>query len=61
MSGIKWNLLLLATLGVFSIIGMGISIGANSYTGMIVCFILFVAIMGYGFKTKKKMRDNGEI
>ncbi|MCR2820861.1 YlaF family protein [Lederbergia panacisoli] len=61
MSGIKWNLLLLAILGVFSIVGFGIFVGVKSYIGMTVCFILFIAIMGYGFKTKKKMRENGQI
>ncbi|MBS4193846.1 YlaF family protein [Lederbergia citri] len=61
MNGIKWNLLLLATIGAFSIVGIGISVGTNSYIGMIICFIILVAVMTYGFKTKKKMRDEGKL
>ncbi|MCJ8006128.1 YlaF family protein [Lederbergia wuyishanensis] len=61
MNGIKWNLLLLATIGAFSIVGIGISVGLDSYFGMIVCFIVLVAVMGFGFRTKKKMRDGGKL
>ncbi|MBW8348680.1 YlaF family protein [Bacillus sp. IITD106] len=61
MNGIKWNLLLLATIGAFSIVGFGISVGASSYIGMIACLIILIAVTGYGFKTKKKMRDEGKL
>ncbi|MBS4198813.1 YlaF family protein [Bacillus sp. FJAT-49732] len=61
MNGIKWNLLLFATIGALSIVGIGISLGEGSYIGMIACFIILIAVVGYGFKTKKKMRDEGKL
>ncbi|MBS4177264.1 YlaF family protein [Lederbergia citrea] len=61
MNNIKWNLLFLAILATFSIVGIGIFLGARSSVGMIVCLIILVAVMGYGFKVKKKMLDAGKL
>jgi hypothetical protein len=60
VSNIKWNFLFLAVLAALSIVGMGVSLGERSLAGMIVCFVLLVSAMGYGFKTKKKLRDAGK-
>lgn len=61
MTGIKWNFLFLAVLAAFSIVGMGISLGEKSLLGMLVCFVVLVSVMGYGFKTKKKLRESGKL
>ncbi|MEK3887112.1 DUF5325 family protein [Bacillus sp. FSL K6-3431] len=61
MNNIKWNLLLLATLATFSIIGIGFSIGAKSIASASISILCLIGIMGYGFITKKKMRDEGKL
>ncbi len=61
MKGIQWNLLLLSTLGAFSIIGIGFSIGAKSLFGVLISIILLIGIMGLGFIIKKKMRETGKL
>lgn len=61
MKNIKWNLLFLAILGAASIVGIGIFLGERSPIGMIICFLTLVIIMGFGFKIKKKMRDEGRL
>lgn len=61
MNGLKWNFLLLAIIAALSIIGMGFSLGAGSLIGMIVCLIILISIMGYGFATKKKYREAGKL
>ena len=61
MTNIKWNLLLLAVLAAFSIIGIGIFLGARSPLGIIFSAIILVVVMGYAFKTKKKMIDEGKL
>lgn len=61
MRGIKWNFLLLAILAASSIIGMGVALAENSLLGMFICFIILMAVMGYGFATKKKYREAGKL
>lgn len=61
MKEIKWNLLFLAILAAASIIGIGMFLGAQNIYGIIFSFIVLVATMAYGFKTKKKMRNEGKI
>ncbi|MBM7716762.1 YlaF family protein [Siminovitchia sp. FSL H7-0308] len=61
MTGIKWNFLCLAILAAFSIVGMGISLGVQSMLGMLICLIILVSVMGYGFKMKKKLREAGRL
>ncbi|RWR12393.1 YlaF family protein [Siminovitchia fortis] len=61
MNGIKWNFLFLAILAAFSIVGMGFSLGARSPIGIIICFIILISVMGYGFATKKRYRESGKL
>jgi hypothetical protein len=42
-------------------IGIGIAIGERSVIGVIACIAALVFVMGFGFKTKKKMREAGEL
>ncbi|MEH6905122.1 YlaF family protein [Neobacillus drentensis] len=61
MKNVKWPLLVYAILAATSIMGIGIAISEKSITGAIGCIVAIVIIMGMGFKTKKRMRENGEI
>jgi hypothetical protein len=61
MKGIKWIPFLFAILSASSMMGIGIAIAEKSLIGVISCVIALILIMGFGFKTKRKMRENGEL
>ena len=61
MNNLKWPLLIYAILAAASIVGIGISISEKSLIGALGCIVAVVVIMGMGFKTKSKMRKNGEL
>ncbi|MFD2443370.1 YlaF family protein [Bacillus sp. CGMCC 1.16607] len=61
MKKIKWPLLFFALLATASIMGIGIAIGERSILGIIACILALVFVMGFGFTTKKKMRENGKL
>ncbi|WML49394.1 YlaF family protein [Neobacillus sp. PS3-34] len=61
MKQIKWVLLVYAILSAFCMMGIGVAIGERSIIGGISCIVLLVLVMGFGFKTKKKMRENGQL
>ena len=56
---IKWPLLASAIAATLCMMGIGIAIAEQSVIGIFACSIALVFVMGYGFKTKKKMRENG--
>ena len=59
MKRIKLLFLLFALIATACIIGIGISVAERSIIGIITCILLLILIMGIGFITKKKMRENG--
>ncbi|WHY68570.1 YlaF family protein [Neobacillus sp. SuZ13] len=61
MKNVKWSLLVYAILAAASIMGIGVAISEKSIIGAIGCILAIIVIMGMGFKTKKKMRENGEL
>lgn len=61
MKQVKWTFLVYAVLATVCIMGIGIAIAEKSLIGAIVCVIGIIAVMGLGFKTKKRMRENGEL
>jgi arginine exporter protein ArgO len=61
MKKVKWPLLVYAILAAACIMGIGIAIGEKSIIGALCCIVAIIVIMGMGFKTKRKMRENGEI
>lgn len=61
MKKIKWIFVVYAILAAISIMGIGVAIGEESILGVIGSVIAVVLVMGFGFKTKAKMRANGEI
>ncbi|MBT2756162.1 YlaF family protein [Mesobacillus foraminis] len=61
MKQIKWVLLFFAIAAATCMIGIGIAIGERSFIGAAASIAALVFIMGFGFKTKKKLRERGEI
>ncbi|WP_066317954.1 YlaF family protein [Bacillus sp. FJAT-29814] len=61
MNQVKWNLLIYAILTAALIMGIGIAIAEKSMVGAIGCILAIIVVMGLGFKTKKRMRENGEL
>ena len=61
MNNVKWPLLIYAILAAASIVGIGIAISEKSFIGVLCCIAAVIFIMGLGFKTKRKMRENGEL
>ncbi|HWO96065.1 MAG TPA: YlaF family protein [Bacillus sp. (in: firmicutes)] len=61
MKDFKWIFLVYSILAATSIMAIGIFIGEKSIIGIIVSIISLFIIMGFGFSTKKKMRERGEL
>jgi hypothetical protein len=61
MKNIQWIFMLFAVLAAFSLGLIGIAIGERNTSGIVFGFVLFAAVMGLGFKTKRKMRGNGQL
>ncbi|WP_071459306.1 YlaF family protein [Bacillus massilinigeriensis] len=61
MKNIQWIFLGFAILSAVCMMGIGISIAEDSLTGVILSIIGLIAVMGYGFKTKKKRRESGKL
>ncbi|WP_335870460.1 YlaF family protein [Bacillus sp. 2205SS5-2] len=58
MKNIQWVFVLFATLAAAFIIGIGIFISEESFLGILLCIVSLIFIMGFGFKTKKKLRES---
>ncbi|MHC0037316.1 YlaF family protein [Pseudoneobacillus sp. C159] len=61
MKEIKWPMLLIAILAAAAIMGIGIAIAERSLIGILLCIVGLIFIMGFGFKTKKKLREAGKL
>ncbi|MGG3466520.1 YlaF family protein [Neobacillus pocheonensis] len=61
MKNIKWPLLIYAILAAASIMGIGVAISEKSLLGIIGSILAVIVIMGLGFSTKKRMRENGKL
>ncbi|KAF0820200.1 MULTISPECIES: YlaF family protein [unclassified Cytobacillus] len=59
MKKIKWPLLAFALGAAICMMGIGVAIGERSIIGIIIAIIALILVMGFGFKTKKKMREDG--
>lgn len=59
MKQIKWPLLAFAIAAALCMMGIGVAIAERSVLGIVGAIILLIFVMGFGFKTKKKMRENG--
>ncbi|MBA4537920.1 YlaF family protein [Bacillus aquiflavi] len=61
MKQIKWVFVLYAVAAAVSIGGIGVAIAERSILGILSCIIAVIVVMGLGFKTKRKMRENGQL
>jgi hypothetical protein len=61
MKQIKWIFVMYAIIAAASIMGIGVAISEKSVIGVMGSILLVVLVMGMGFKTKRKMRENGQI
>ncbi|MDQ0272427.1 YlaF family protein [Cytobacillus purgationiresistens] len=61
MKNIKWPFLGFAIAATVCIGSIGIAIGERSILGIFICIIAIFIVMGLGFKTKKKMREDGKL
>ncbi|AVD55690.1 MULTISPECIES: YlaF family protein [Heyndrickxia] len=61
MREIKWIFVFFSLAAFLSMCGIGVAIGAQSVAGILGCTALLIVIMGFGFKTKKKMREEGKL
>jgi len=59
VKNIKWVFVLYALLALLSMFAIGISVGLRSMPGVMISILILIFVMGFGFKTKKKMRDQG--
>jgi hypothetical protein len=59
MKKIKWPLLAFALGAAICMMGIGVAVAERSIIGVILAIISLIFVMGYGFKTKKKMREEG--
>jgi len=58
---IKWVFLLYAIGAAVMMMGIGVAIGESSIIGILCCIVLLMIILGFGFKTKKKWREEGRL
>ncbi|MFE8695336.1 YlaF family protein [Cytobacillus sp. FJAT-53684] len=61
MMQIKWPLLAFAIGAALCMMGIGIAVAESSIIGIFGAIITLILVMGFGFKTKKKMRENGTL
>ncbi|WP_046175171.1 YlaF family protein [Domibacillus indicus] len=61
MPAIQWPFLGFAVLAAACMIGTGIAIGEQSFLGIAASIILLLAVMGFGFSYKAKMRRAGKL
>ncbi|MCI2253241.1 DUF5325 family protein [Domibacillus sp. 8LH] len=61
MPTIQWPFLGFAVLAAACMIGIGIAIGEGSILGGALSIILLLAVMGFGFSYKAKMRRAGKL
>ena len=57
MRNIKWIFVLYSLGAMLSMAFIGIAVALRSIPLVIIFIILLFVVMGFGFKTKKKMRD----
>ncbi|AZB42784.1 hypothetical protein CEF21_11025 [Bacillus sp. FJAT-42376] len=55
----KWIFLVLAILAAVMMMMIGVSVGLRSVLGILASIIGLCAVMGFGFATKKRMREKG--
>lgn len=61
MKDIKWIFVLYSIGAVLAMCSIGVFVGRSSILGIIISIVALILVMGYGFKTKKSMREAGTL
>lgn len=61
MKDIKWIFVLYSIAAILAMCAIGVSVAFRSIPAALVAIIALIFIMGYGFKTKKKLREQGAL
>jgi len=61
LKDIKWIFIPYAVGAVLAMCGIGVAIATKSFIGGILAILALILIMGYGFKMKKKLREQGAL
>ncbi|ANU19763.1 hypothetical protein BBI15_05840 [Planococcus plakortidis] len=56
---IKWIFVLYSLAAIGAMVLIGVAVALRSVTGIFLSTLLLMAIMGFGFKRKKEMREAG--
>jgi len=59
VKNIKWVFVLYSILALLCMMLIGVSVGLRSIPGILISIVLLIFVMGFGFKTKKKLREQG--
>ncbi|MFJ8066252.1 YlaF family protein [Psychrobacillus sp. NPDC096426] len=59
MGNIKWIFVLYSLGAILSMALIGIAVALRNIPLVFLFLVLLFVVMGFGFKTKKKMRDQG--
>lgn len=61
LKDMKWIFVFYSIAAVLSMCAIGVAVGMRSIPVAVLGMIALVLVMGYGFKTKKKMREQGAL
>ena len=61
MKNIKWVFVLYSLAALLSMFAIEISVGLRSIPGILLSIVVLILVMGFSFKTKKKMREQGTL
>lgn len=59
VKNVKWIFALFSIAAILAMVTIGIFVGLRSIVGILFGILLLILVMGYGFKAKKKFRDQG--
>ncbi|MDW0115864.1 YlaF family protein [Sporosarcina thermotolerans] len=59
MKNIKWVFVIYSFAAIAAMCGIGIAVGMRSIPAALIAILALIFVMGNGFKTKKKMREQG--
>jgi hypothetical protein len=61
MKNIKWVFVLYSLGALVSMMLIGVAVGMRSFPLVILFILLLGVVMGFGFKTKKRLREDGKL
>jgi hypothetical protein len=61
LKNFKWIFALHSLGAILSMCAIGVAVGMKSFLLALIGFVALILIMGNGFKTKKRMREQGTL